>query len=157
MSIYDFRARLGTGAEQQLADYRGKVLMIVNVASQCGFTPQYAGLQKLYAQYQPRGFEILGFPCNQFGRQEPGSDAEIADFCHGSYGITFPLFAKIDVNGTNAHPVYRWLKEQKGGLFGSAIKWNFAKFLLDRSGAVQARFGSTTKPETIARDVAGLL
>jgi glutathione peroxidase len=157
MSIYDFSARLGTGAERHLADYRGKVLLIVNVASRCGFTPQYAGLQRLYAQYEPRGFEILAFPCDQFGHQEPGSDAEIADFCRDSYGTTFPLFAKIEVNGTNAHPIYRWLKKQKGGLFGGAIKWNFTKFLIDRSGAVQARFGSTTRPESIARNVTGLL
>ena len=157
MPIYDFGARLGTGAEKNLADYRGKVLLVVNVASQCGFTPQYAGLQKLYDAYGPRGFEILAFPCDQFGHQEPGSDAEIKAFCDRSFGITFPLFAKIEVNGANTHPLYRWLKEQKAGLLGDAIKWNFTKFLIDRSGAVRARFAPTTTPEALASDVAGLL
>jgi glutathione peroxidase len=157
MTIYDFRARLGTGAERRLADYRGKVLLVVNVASQCGFTPQYTGLQKLYEQFRPRGLEILGFPCNQFGHQEPGSDAEIAIFCDRSYGVTFPVFAKIEVNGKNAHPLFRWLRQQKGGLFANAIKWNFTKFLIDRSGMVRARFAPTTKPESVVLDVANLL
>jgi glutathione peroxidase len=157
MTIYDFSARLGTGVERRLADYRGKVLLVVNVASKCGFTPQYIGLQKLYEQFRPRGFEILGFPCDQFGHQEPGSDAEIATFCDRTYGITFPIFAKIEVNGKNAHPVFRWLRRQKGGLLGNAIKWNFTKFLIDRSGAVHARFAPTTKPESLISGIEGLL
>ena len=156
MPIHDFSARLGTGEERRLADYRGKVLLI-NVASKCGFTPQYNGLQSLYEQFQPRGFEILAFPCDQFGHQEPGSDAEIAIFCDATYGITFPLFAKIDVNGKNAHPLYVWLKQQKGGLLGNSIKWNFTKFLVDRAGTVRARFAPTRKPESLAREVAELL
>jgi glutathione peroxidase len=125
MTIHDFSARLGTGEERRLTDYRGKVLLIVNVASKCGFTPQYNGLQSLYEQFQPRGLEILAFPCDQFGHQEPGSDAEIATFCDATYGVTFPLFAKIEVNGKNAHPLYVWLRQQKGGLLGNSIKWNF--------------------------------
>jgi glutathione peroxidase len=157
MPIHDFSAPLGTGEERGLADYRGKVLLIVNVASKCGFTPQYKGLQALYEQFQSRGFEILAFPCDQFGHQEPGSDAEIAAFCSDTYGVTFPLFAKIDVNGNNAHPLYVWLKEQKGGLLGDRIKWNFTKFLVDKAGAVRARFAPTTKPESLAREVAELL
>jgi glutathione peroxidase len=157
MPIYDFSARLGTGEELRLADYRGKVLLVVNVASKCGFTPQYRGLQGLYERFEPRGFEILAFPCDQFGHQEPGSDAEISKFCELTYGVTFPLFAKIEVNGRNAHPLYLWLTQQKGGLLGSSIKWNFTKFLVDRAGAVQARFAPTAKPETLAGDVAGLL
>ncbi|MGA2891308.1 MAG: glutathione peroxidase [Xanthobacteraceae bacterium] len=157
MPIHDFSARLGTGQERRLADYRGKVLLIVNVASKCGFTPQYKGLQALYEQFQSRGFEILAFPCDQFGHQEPGSDAEIAAFCSDTYGVTFPLFAKIDVNGNNAHPLYVWLKKQKGGLLGDRIKWNFTKFLVDKAGAVCARFAPTTRPESLAREVAELL
>jgi glutathione peroxidase len=157
MTIYDFSARLGTGAERRLGDYRGKVLLVVNVASECGFTPQYVGLQKLYEQFRPRGFEILGFPCDQFGHQEPGSDAEIATVCDRTYGITFPIFAKIEVNGKNAHPVFRWLRQQKGGLLGNAIKWNFTKFLIDRSGAVHARFAPTTKPESLISGIEDLL
>ena len=157
MTIYDFSARLGTGAQCRLTDYRGKVLLVVNVASKCGFTPQYVGLQRLYEQFGPRGFEILGFPCDQFGHQEPGSDAEIATFCDRTHGITFPIFAKIEVNGKNAHPVFRWLRWKKGGLLGNAIKWNFTKFLIDRSGAVHARFAPTTKPESLISDIEGLL
>ncbi len=157
MPIHDISARLGTGEERSLADYYGKVLLIVNVASKCGFTPQYKGLQALYDQFQPRGFEILAFPCDQFGHQEPGSDADIAGFCNDTYGVTFPLFAKIEVNGKNAHPLYVWLKQQKGGLLGSSIKWNFTKFLVDRAGAVRGRFAPTTKPESLAREVAELL
>jgi glutathione peroxidase len=157
MPIHDFSARLGTSEERCLTDYRGKVLLIVNVASKCGFTPQYAGLQDLYEQFQPRGFEILAFPCDQFGHQEPGSDAEIATFCDDTYGVTFSLFAKIEVNGENAHPLYVWLKQQKGGLLGNSIKWNFTKFLVDRVGTVRARFAPTTKPESLARDVTELL
>lgn len=157
MVLYDFTAKLGTGEEQSLAAYRGQALLIVNVASKCGFTPQYKGLQALHAEYAPRGFSVLAFPCDQFGRQEPGSDQEIASFCDRSYGVTFPLFAKIEVNGPGAHPLYVWLKQQKGGLLGSSIKWNFTKFLVDKSGLVRARFAPTAKPETLSRDVAALL
>jgi len=157
MVLYDFTAKLGTGDEQSLAAYRGQALLIVNVASKCGFTPQYKGLQALHAEYAPRGFSVLAFPCDQFGRQEPGSDQEIASFCDRSYGVTFPLFAKIEVNGPGAHPLYVWLKQQKGGLLGSSIKWNFTKFLVDKSGLVRARFAPTAKPETLSRDVAALL
>ncbi len=157
MSIYDFTARLITGEERKLADYRGQVVLIVNVASKCGFTPQYRSLQALYEQVSPRGFEILAFPCDQFGHQEPGSDSEIATFCDRTYGVTFPVFAKIEVNGENAHPLYGWLKQQKGGLLGDAIKWNFTKFLVDRTGAVTARFAPTTTPEKLAPDVEALL
>jgi glutathione peroxidase len=157
MPIYDFSARLGTGEERHFADYRGKALLIVNVASKCGFTPQYKGLQSLYEQFQARGFEILAFPCDQFGHQEPGTDADIATFCDRTYGISFPLFAKIEVNGGNAHPLYVWLKEQKSGLLGNTIKWNFTKFLIDEAGAVRARFAPTTRPEKLAGDVAALL
>jgi glutathione peroxidase len=157
MPIHDFSARLVTGEERSLADYTGKVLLIVNVASKCGFTPQYQGLQALYEQLSPRGFEILAFPCDQFGHQEPGSDAEISTFCERTYGVTFPVFAKVEVNGESAHPLYRWLKQQKGGILGDGIKWNFTKFLVDRAGTVRKRFAPTTTPESLARDVTELL
>ena len=157
MPIYDFSARLGTGEIRDLGAYRGKALMVVNVASKCGFTPQYKGLQDLYDQLGPRGFEILAFPCDQFGGQEPGSDADIAVFCDRNYGVRFPLFAKIEVNGMSTHPLYVWLKRQKGGLLGNAIKWNFTKFLVDRSGDVVARFAPTTLPGSLSREVTALL
>ncbi len=157
MSLYDFTARLGTGQEQSLSAYRGKVLLIVNVASKCGFTPQYKGLQALQERFGPRGFSVLGFPCDQFGHQEPGTDAEIAAFCDTSFGVTFPLFAKIAVNGSGAHPLYAWLKQQKGGLLGDGIKWNFTKFLVDRDGAVRDRFAPTTTPESLAKQIEALL
>jgi glutathione peroxidase len=157
MGLYDVAARLTTGEEQALVAYRGQVLLIVNVASQCGFTPQYAGLQALHAEYAPRGFAVLAFPCDQFGHQEPGSDAEIAAFCDRRFGVTFPVFAKIEVNGPRAHPLYVWLKQQKGGLLGSGIKWNFTKFLVDREGVVRARFAPTTTPAALSRDIAALL
>jgi len=157
MTIYDFTARLNGGEERRLADFRGKVLLVVNVASKCGFTPQYKGLQDIYEKFAPRGFEILGFPRDQFGHQEPGPDAEIAAFCDRTYGITFPLFAKIEVNGASAHPLYVWLKQQKSGLVGSRIKWNFTKFLVDGNGKVRARFAPMTAPDRIARHVAKLL
>ena len=148
MPIYDFTARLNSGEERSLAEYRAKVLLVVNVASRCGFTPQYAGLQKLYERLGPRGLEILAFPCDQFGHQEPGSDAEIATFCDRTFGVSFPLFAKIEVNGSGAHPLYAWLKQEKGGLLGSSIKWNFTKFLVDRKGHVVARFESAVTPDS---------
>ena len=149
MTIHDFSAKLGNGTEQSLGAWRGQVLLLVNVASRCGFTPQYKGLQALQAEYGPRGFSVLAFPCNQFGAQEPGSDAEIAGFCETGFGVTFPIFARIAVNGREAHPLYTWLKQQKGGLLGSAIKWNFSKFLVDREGRVQSRHAPTTKPEAL--------
>ncbi|WP_428486266.1 glutathione peroxidase [Rhodopila sp.] len=157
MSIYAFSARLGTGEERSLADYRGKALLVVNVASKCGFTPQYKGLQTLYEQFGPRGFEILAFPCDQFGHQEPGSDAAIAAFCERNYGASFPLFAKIAVNGKSAHPLFVWLRHEKPGLLGDGIKWNFTKFLVDRTGAVRARFAPSTAPDRLAPKVAALL
>ena len=153
MSVYDFSAKLNNGANQSLADYKGKVLLIVNTASQCGFTPQYKGLQELYAKYHDKGLEVLGFPCDQFGHQEPGSDADIASFCELNYGVSFPLFSKIEVNGDNAHLLYKWLKSEKGGLLGDAIKWNFTKFLVNKQGTVINRFAPNTKPEKIAADI----
>jgi glutathione peroxidase len=156
-ALYDFSAKLNSGEVWPLSEFRGKVLLIVNVASKCGFTPQYKGLQGLYETYGPRGFEVLAFPCDQFGHQEPGTDAEIAVFCGRNFATTFPLFAKIEVNGAGAHPLYRWLKQQKGGFLGSRIKWNFTKFLVDRTGVVRGRFAPMARPERIAQNVMGLL
>jgi glutathione peroxidase len=147
---YDFEVNRLNGDPVKLSEYRGKALLIVNTASQCGFTPQYGGLEKLYDKFKPRGLEILGFPCNQFGKQEPGSSEEIAEFCSVNYGVTFPMFEKIDVNGKNTHPLYRYLKREARGVLGSEpIKWNFTKFLINREGEVVERYGSTTKPEQI--------
>jgi glutathione peroxidase len=141
-----------------MAAHEGKVLLIVNVASKCGFTPQYAGLEALHRKYQDRGFEVLGFPCNQFGGQEPGSDAEIGSFCSLTYDVTFPVYSKIDVNGPKADPLYEYLKKSAPGLMGlTSIKWNFTKFLIDRSGNVVRRYAPTTKPEDIERDIESLL
>ena len=153
MGLYDFSAKLNNGQDQSLASYKGKVLLIVNTASKCGFTPQYKGLQELYAKYHDRGLEVLGFPCDQFGHQEPGNDDEIKSFCELNYGVNFPLFSKIEVNGENAHPLYKFLKEEKGGLLGDAIKWNFTKFLVDKQGNVVERFAPTTPPEKITSDI----
>jgi len=153
-TVYAFSAKSLDGKDVSLAEYRGKVLLIVNTASQCGFTPQYAGLQELYNKYQKQGLVVLGFPCNQFGGQEPGSEAEIGKFCATNFGVTFPLFAKIDVNGDLAHPLYDCLKSSAPGILGSeAIKWNFTKFLIGRDGKVLNRFGSATKPEEIQGDL----
>jgi glutathione peroxidase len=158
MSLYDISARDISGAERSLADYRGKVLLVVNVASRCGFTPQYAGLEALYRKYHDRGFEVLGFPCNQFGAQESGSEAEIQTFCSTTYGVSFPLFAKVDVNGTAAHPLYRLLKGERPGILGTeAIKWNFTKFLVNRQGEVVKRYAPNDKPEDLDAAVAALL
>ena len=158
MRLYDLSAKLPGGGEQPLADYKGKVLLIVNTASKCGFTPQYEGLEELYRDYKDRGFEILAFPCNQFGAQEPGNAEEIANFCSLTYDVTFPVFGKIDVNGADAAPLYRWLKKQAPGLFGTeGIKWNFTKFLIDREGNVVERYAPQTKPEDIAADIEKLL
>lgn len=153
----EFSARLAGGGEARLDAYLGQVLLVVNTASRCGFTPQYAGLQRLQEAYGPRGFSVLAFPCDQFGRQEPGSDAEIVLFCTDRFGVTFPVFAKVEVNGPRAHPLFAWLKRQKGGLLGSAIKWNFTKFLVDRQGAVRGRFPPTVAPESMRREVEALL
>lgn len=156
--IYDFSAQAIDGREVPLADYRGKVLLIVNTASKCGFTPQYDGLEKLYGDLSGRGLVVLGFPCNQFGQQEPGDAAEIANFCKLSYDVSFPMFAKIEVNGAGVHPLYKWLKGEAKGLLGSeAIKWNFTKFLVDRNGRVIDRYAPTTKPEAIRADIEKLL
>ena len=153
MSLYEFSATLNNGKNKKLSAYKGKVLLIVNTASKCGFTPQYEGLQDLYAKYKDRGFELLGFPCDQFGHQEPGSDEQIKSFCEVNYGVEFPLFAKIDVNGDGAHPLYKFLKSEKGGMLGDSIKWNFTKFLVDKHGNVIERYAPTTPPERIAPDI----
>ena len=157
-SVYDFDVTTLDGRPQRLADYRGKPLLIVNVASACGFTPQYTGLEALYRKYRDRGFEVLGFPCNQFGHQEPGSADEIAAFCSTTYDVTFPLFAKVDVNGAQAHPLFEHLKAERPGALGTkAIKWNFTKFLVNTRGEVVERYGSSTTPAQIDADVAKLL
>lgn len=157
-SIYEFSANSITGEPISLSQYKDKVLLIVNTASQCGFTPQYKGLQSLYDQYAEQGLVILGFPCNQFGQQEPGSETEIQTFCETNFGVTFPLFEKVDVNGNNAHPLFKYLTKAVPGIFGTEnIKWNFTKFLVDRKGNVVKRYPSTTKPEDIAKDIEGLL
>lgn len=178
LSVYSFQANISNGEEISLDIYKGKVMLIVNTASKCGFTPQYEGLEKLYETYKENGFTILGFPCNQFGGQEPGSNEEINSFCSLNYNVTFPIFQKIDVNGENAHPLYQYLREQapedadldkKGSLYqllldkmpdlleGSKIRWNFTKFLIDQNGNVVKRFATTTKPEEIAKDIEKLL
>ncbi|WP_062079097.1 glutathione peroxidase [Demequina globuliformis] len=152
-TLTDFTATALNGQERTLADFAGEVVLIVNTASKCGFTPQYAGLEKLYSTYGEQGFSVLGFPCNQFGHQEPGEADQIGEFCEANYGVSFPMFAKIDVNGKHTHPVYRWLKSEAGGTLSSAIKWNFTKFLVGRDGHVIARYGSNTEPEQIAADI----
>lgn len=155
--IWEFTATTIDGCEQSLGDYRGKTLLVVNVASKCGFTPQYAGLEELYETYADRGFAVLGFPCDQFRNQEPGNEEEIQQFCSLNYGVTFPMFAKIDVNGEHAHPLYKWLRSQKGGLFNDRIKWNFTKFLVGSSGEVIERYGSVTKPHKLTGDIESAL
>jgi glutathione peroxidase len=157
-TAYDFSARDIDGKEQPLSKFKGEALLIVNVASKCGFTPQYAGLETIYQKYNDQGFEVLGFPCDQFGNQEPGDEAEIKNFCSLTYDVSFPMFAKIDVNGSKTHPLYEWLKKEKSGLLGiGAIKWNFTKFLVDKQGNVIKRYAPTDKPEDIGKDVAKLL
>ena len=156
-SIYDFKAKTLQGKEVPLSDYRGQVMLIVNTASKCGFTPQYEGLENLHKKLHGKGFAVLGFPCNQFGKQEPGNESEIGQFCEINYGVSFPMFAKIDVNGADAHPLYKYLKHEKPGLLGSErIKWNFTKFLVGRDGTVVERFAPVTKPETIEGPIAAL-
>ncbi len=156
-SAHDFSATSIDGIERQLVDYKGKVILVVNTASQCGFTPQYKGLEDLYRTYVDRGLVVLGFPCDQFGHQEPGNEEEIATFCERNFGVTFPLFAKVDVNGRDAHPLYQWLRSEKSGMVGNKIRWNFTKFLIDPDGNVVNRYGSTTTPEQIADDIEALL
>jgi glutathione peroxidase len=157
-SVYDYKAKSLDGGDVALSDYQGKVLLIVNTASKCGFTPQYAGLEELYDTYKDKGLTVLGFPCNQFGRQEPGTAAEIGAFCTKNYGVTFPMFEKIEVNGDNTHPLWRYLKDEKPGLLGTkAIKWNFTKFLVDRAGKVVKRFGSNETPASIKPAIEKLL
>lgn len=156
--IYDFSAKKLGGEETSLDTFRGTVLLIVNVASKCGFTPQYEGLEALYRKYSAKGLAVLGFPCNQFGSQEPGDASEIAQFCSRTYDVTFPMFEKIDVNGTGAHPLYQFLKAEQTGVLGTEpIKWNFTKFLVDRQGQVMGRFAPTTKPSEMEPDIERLL
>lgn len=157
-SIYDFSANSLEGQPVSLSTFKDKVLLIVNTASQCGFTPQYQGLQSIYNKFEAQGFAVLGFPCNQFGQQEPGTATEIQSFCETRFGVTFPLFEKVDVNGSNAHPLFKYLTKSAPGIFGTeGIKWNFTKFLVDRSGKVVKRYPSTTKPEEIEKDIQALL
>ena len=156
-TAHDFSATSIDGIERQLVDYKGKVVLVVNTASQCGFTGQYKGLEELYRTYADRGLVVLGFPCDQFGNQEPGDEEEIATFCERNFGVTFPLFSKVDVNGKNAHPLYQWLRSEKGGMVGSKIRWNFTKFLIDPEGNVVQRYGSTTTPDQISDDIEALL
>jgi glutathione peroxidase len=155
--IYDFTAKSLAGEDVPLKQFEGKVLLIVNTASACGFTPQYEGLEALQKAFGPRGFSVLGFPCNQFGSQEPGDAEEIGQFCSTKYAVSFPMFTKIDVNGGNAHPLYQYLKSEKSGLLGASIKWNFTKFLVDRVGKVVGRYAPTTKPEGLAKEIEALL
>lgn len=157
-TIYDFTAKTLAGQEKPLSDYAGEVLLIVNTASKCGFTPQYEGLEALYRKYHLKGFTVLGFPCNQFGAQEPGDAAEITRFCSETYGVTFPMFEKIDVNGASAHPLYRFLKGEARGVLGTgAIKWNFTKFLVDRSGKAVSRFAPSVSPKELEKEIEKLL
>jgi glutathione peroxidase len=155
--IYDFTATSLVGEDVALKRFEGQVLLIVNTASACGFTPQYRGLEALQKEFGPRGFAVLGFPCNQFGSQEPGDASQIEQFCESNYAVTFPMFAKIDVNGGDAHPLYQFLKSERSGLLGSSIKWNFTKFLVDRSGRVVARHAPTTTPQGLKKEIEALL
>jgi len=157
VSFYNFSAIAQDGSEIGMDTYKDQVVLIVNTASECGFTPQYDGLEVLNKTYGDKGLAVLGFPCNQFGKQEPGSDEEIASFCRLNYGVSFQMFSKIDVNGENTHQIYKYLKDQKGGFLGKKIKWNFTKFLIDKEGKVVKRYGSTVKPESIEKDIKALL
>ncbi|MBM4252711.1 MAG: glutathione peroxidase [Deltaproteobacteria bacterium] len=157
-SFYDFSAQSLDGKDVSMAEFKGKVVLVVNVASKCGFTPQYTGLEELYKKYKERGLVILGFPCNQFGNQEPGSSAEIKQFCSLNYPVSFPIFSKVEVNGDQAHPLYNYLKREQTGLLGTeAVKWNFTKFLVDRSGKVVDRYAPQTTPESLGPDIEKLL
>ena len=156
--IYEFEVQTITGGKVGLDTYKNQVMLIVNTASKCGFTPQYEGLETLYEEYKDKGLVVLGFPCNQFGGQEPGSESDIAEFCQLNYGVSFPMFAKIDVNGDGAHPLFKYLKKSQKGILGSEkIKWNFTKFLVNRDGDVTARFAPTAKPKDLAKDIESLL
>ncbi|GAB3791041.1 glutathione peroxidase [Virgibacillus kimchii] len=157
MSVYQFSAQTQKNGEISLGDYKDNVLLIVNTASECGFTPQFQGLQKLYEKYNSQGFEILGFPCNQFGNQDPGTDEEITHFCQSNYGVTFPMFNKIDVKGDDAHPLFTYLTDEAGGMLNKQIKWNFTKFLIDKDGKVIKRYAPQTKPENIEKDIENAL
>ena len=152
-ALTDFNATAIDGKDVDLSTYAGQVVLVVNTASQCGFTPQYKGLQQVHDEYAEKGFSVLGFPCDQFGGQEPGSEDEIASFCERNFGVTFPLFSKVEVNGDGAHPIYQWLRAQKRGLMGDKIRWNFTKFLVGKDGKVIGRYSPTTKPEKITRDI----
>ena len=156
-TIYDFTAECMDGTSQAFADYTGKVLLIVTTASKCGFTPQFEGLEALYQQYKEQGLVVIGFPCNQFGAQDPGTNEEIGTFCQKNYGVSFPMMAKIDVNGKDAHPIFDWLKNQKGGLLIDGIKWNFTKFLIDRKGDLVKRFESPVSPVDMVEDIKRIL
>ena len=153
LTAFDFTATSIDGRDVALSDFAGQVLLVVNVASQCGFTPQYEGLEQLHQTYAEQGLTVLGFPCDQFGDQEPGSEADIQEFCSTTFSVSFPMFAKVEVNGDGAHPLYRWLRAEQSGLLGDKIKWNFTKFLVSRDGAVRARWGSSTKPEKLTSDI----
>ncbi|GGG58474.1 glutathione peroxidase [Kocuria dechangensis] len=152
-TLHDFTATTLAGREQPLSEYAGKVVLVVNTASKCGFTPQYAGLEELWETYKDRGLVVLGFPCNQFGAQEPGTEEEIGEFCSLNYGVSFPMFAKVDVNGPGAHPLWTWLRQEKGGVLGDAIKWNFTKFLVGKDGRVIRRHAPTTTPAQLTAEI----
>lgn len=157
-TVYGFECKTTSGEQKSLSDYEGKVLLVVNTASKCGFTPQFEGLEELYKQYKDKGLEILGFPCNQFGKQDPGSNGEIMEFCQLNYGVSFPMFGKIEVNGSNADPLFKHLKKEAPGALGTqAIKWNFTKFLIDASGNVVKRYAPKDAPKAIAKDIEKLL
>jgi glutathione peroxidase len=156
-TIYDFAAQSLSGEEVPLKRFEGQVLLIVNTASACGFTPQYKGLQELHQKYADRGLAVLGFPCNQFGAQEPGDARQISQFCETRFAVSFPMFAKVDVNGSNAHPLYRYLTHEKFGLLGPSIKWNFTKFLIDRAGRVAGRYAPNVRPESLTKEIEALL
>jgi glutathione peroxidase len=156
-TLLDFEAKTITGKDQRLAEYLGQVVLVVNTASKCGLTPQFEGLEKLYGDLREEGLVVLGFPCDQFANQEFDNDAETADFCQMNYGVTFPMFAKVDVNGSNAHPLFGWLRDEQGGILGDAIKWNFTKFLINREGKAVARYAPTVAPEAIEADIRALL
>ncbi|QPF37116.1 glutathione peroxidase [Acinetobacter sp. TTH0-4] len=156
-NIYQFEAELLDGKNKSFADYEGKVLLIANTASKCGFTPQFAGLEKLYEKYKDQGLEILGFPCNQFGGQDPGTNEQIGDFCQKNYGVHFPMFAKVDVKGPEAHILFRYLTNNSKGILGNGIKWNFTKFLIGKDGTILNRYAPTTKPETLENDIQAAL
>ncbi|MDO5502503.1 MAG: glutathione peroxidase [Actinomycetia bacterium] len=156
-TLSDFSATTLDGRDQPLSAYAGQVVLVVNTASQCGFTPQYEGLEQLWQEHRDDGFVVLGFPCNQFGSQEPGTEEEIAQFCETSFGVSFPMFAKVEVNGDGAHPLFQWLREEKSGLLGDRIKWNFTKFLVGRDGQVRKRYAPQTKPADLADDIRAAL